>query len=416
MPYPNEHSARINSPSKYDSFARKNDVGGAGIDFIFGIKEGKSEIQAIRFDASKFSPAEARAWLKAHGHKPIEFAAATKAQKDIVTIEGNPNALPPPIIWPGTGGGKGKVRLIDVAGGPRKKRLYEVKAEKGMPLASALPALAVKDPAGLCQRAVAGLPTVILTEEPPAEGEMHFLVGDDGSEIYGIAVPGAAVGPFSSAEQIPNPLPFAHPAVMWGAPQALGDQVATMKPGGEYYCVPVEILEAYDPPIEVEISVAKDAAGISDTVSENSGSQDGQLGVRKETWFPIIRTDGPRQLATAIVLEPETIDAQRQIYDAPLIEAAAHDWLANFGERRTRPPGLEPTKIGAFHEILSVPDVVPVESWIAPCDLTIGRTFVKKGSWIVTFWVRNVEYWRRIETGEITGVSIDGDARALFAA
>lgn len=76
-PYPNEHAARLNDPEQYDSLRRENDAGGSGIDFIYGIKEGESEIQAIRFRSSQYTPAEARAWLAEHDFEPIEFEEAT---------------------------------------------------------------------------------------------------------------------------------------------------------------------------------------------------------------------------------------------------------------------------------------------------------------------------------------------------
>ena len=76
-PYPNEHAARLTDPEQYDSLRRENDAGGSGIDFIYGIKEGTSEIQAIRFRSSQFTPAEARAWLAEHDFDPIEFEEAT---------------------------------------------------------------------------------------------------------------------------------------------------------------------------------------------------------------------------------------------------------------------------------------------------------------------------------------------------
>ena len=62
-PYPNEHAARLHDPAQYDSLRRENDAGGPGIDFIYGIKEGESEVQAIRFASESFTPEEARAWL-----------------------------------------------------------------------------------------------------------------------------------------------------------------------------------------------------------------------------------------------------------------------------------------------------------------------------------------------------------------
>lgn len=75
MPYPNEHAARVHPPGNYQSFARKTIA--PGIDAIFGMRAGKSEIQAYRFDAKKFTPAKAKAWLVAHEVKVIEFEPAT---------------------------------------------------------------------------------------------------------------------------------------------------------------------------------------------------------------------------------------------------------------------------------------------------------------------------------------------------
>jgi len=85
IPYPNEHSARLKDPGQFDKFARKNDAGGTGVDFIFGIKDGKSEVQAIRFDKSKFTPAEAKDWLKRNKKKAIEFEPASGDKNHSVT-------------------------------------------------------------------------------------------------------------------------------------------------------------------------------------------------------------------------------------------------------------------------------------------------------------------------------------------
>ena len=59
-PYPNEHAARLKDPGQYDRIRRVNDEFGAGIDAIYGIKDETAELQAIRFDADRFTPAEAR--------------------------------------------------------------------------------------------------------------------------------------------------------------------------------------------------------------------------------------------------------------------------------------------------------------------------------------------------------------------
>ena len=79
-PYPNEHAARLQDPAKYDEFRREAEAGGPGIDFIYGLFEmdGEitSELQAIRFDADRYTADEARQWLSEHDFEAIEFEPA----------------------------------------------------------------------------------------------------------------------------------------------------------------------------------------------------------------------------------------------------------------------------------------------------------------------------------------------------
>jgi hypothetical protein len=80
MPYPGEHSARIRDPDQYpkDGIRRQNNKFGRGIHVIFGIRaDGKSEVQAIRFDSTLFTVAEAKKWLQDHDYHPILFEPAT---------------------------------------------------------------------------------------------------------------------------------------------------------------------------------------------------------------------------------------------------------------------------------------------------------------------------------------------------
>jgi len=76
MSYMNEHSARITDPAGYDEIKRKNDYFDNGIHALFGIKEGKSEVQSIHFDVLEWTEIEARKWLKDHYYKPTAFEVA----------------------------------------------------------------------------------------------------------------------------------------------------------------------------------------------------------------------------------------------------------------------------------------------------------------------------------------------------
>ena len=81
MPFANEHAARIHVPGSYKRLRRENDAGGEGVDFIWGVRDGDdgevTEVQSIRFDAERFTPAEARDWLSEHDYDPIGFEEAT---------------------------------------------------------------------------------------------------------------------------------------------------------------------------------------------------------------------------------------------------------------------------------------------------------------------------------------------------
>jgi len=69
-PYPNEHSCRLESPSKYDKFRREKCAAkknGKCIDFIYGIKSGKSELQAMRFNKEIWDTEAARSYCKEKG-------------------------------------------------------------------------------------------------------------------------------------------------------------------------------------------------------------------------------------------------------------------------------------------------------------------------------------------------------------
>lgn len=82
-PFPNEHAARLKNPNLYSRFRRRNNFFKPGIHAIFGRLKttGKAEVQSIRFDAKKFTVAQAKKWLKNHDFKPIVFEPATGARE-----------------------------------------------------------------------------------------------------------------------------------------------------------------------------------------------------------------------------------------------------------------------------------------------------------------------------------------------
>lgn len=69
MPYPNEHSCRLKEPN-YDEYRRGNcdqKHNGKCIDVIYGIRNGKSETQALRYKTSIWNESDARAHCDSRG-------------------------------------------------------------------------------------------------------------------------------------------------------------------------------------------------------------------------------------------------------------------------------------------------------------------------------------------------------------
>lgn len=118
-----------------------------------------------------------------------------------------------------------------------------------------------------------------------------------------------------------------------------------------------------------------------------------------------VRKADDLRTVTGVVLQPEITDAQKDIYNADTIRAAAWKFLASYN----KPNG---TRLGFMHSDFSKPFEL-VESWIAPVDLTIGGSPVKAGSWVMTVRVLDDRVWAAVKEKKIRGFSIGGMARVM---
>ena len=114
------------------------------------------------------------------------------------------------------------------------------------------------------------------------------------------------------------------------------------------------------------------------------------------TYGRILKADAETHYVTGIVYEPLTEDSEGNFMTAAEIQKAAH-WFAKNGD-----------KVDVQHSYEVVEGAAVVESYIAPCDLTIEDATVVKGTWIMTVEIENAELWGAIQKGEITGFSMGG--------
>ncbi len=102
-----------------------------------------------------------------------------------------------------------------------------------------------------------------------------------------------------------------------------------------------------------------------------------------------------------IVLEPEVVDAQGDVYSADEIRQAEHRFMEDFG-------GL-----GLMHRLAVNDQVKVLESYLAPVDFEIAGVAVKKGTWLLGVRVLSDELWEQVKDGKLTGFSIGGSARRV---
>ena len=119
--------------------------------------------------------------------------------------------------------------------------------------------------------------------------------------------------------------------------------------------------------------------------------------------IPVIKGVDPddERYVLGVVLEPEVVDAQGDIYSPEEIRQAAHRFMEEFG-------GL-----GLMHRMRVNGQVKVLESYVAPVDFAVGEVSVRKGTWLLAVRILSDALWEQVKSGELTGFSIGGSARRV---
>ncbi len=120
-------------------------------------------------------------------------------------------------------------------------------------------------------------------------------------------------------------------------------------------------------------------------------------------YVPITKANEDERTVTGVVLQPEVVDGQGDIYDSKVIRKAAHNFLAKYNAGN---------KMGLQHKDFK-PRFELLESFLAPMDMVIGSKVVKSGSWIICVKVLDENIWKKVKDGKLTGFSIGGKAKAV---
>lgn len=112
----------------------------------------------------------------------------------------------------------------------------------------------------------------------------------------------------------------------------------------------------------------------------------------------IVKKDEQKQIVVAPVLVPGKPDREGDIVSKANIEKVAHDYLATH------------RLVDEQHDEVDRADHAVVESYIAPHELDFGGGTVREGTWMAAIKLGDAA-WERVESGELTGFSIQGEGR-----
>lgn len=101
-----------------------------------------------------------------------------------------------------------------------------------------------------------------------------------------------------------------------------------------------------------------------------------------------------RRIVYGVVLRPNFQDSQADSMTPEEVEKAAHFYL-------------EHARVLGFRHKGRLAGAV-LESYIAPCDFSLGSGSVKKGDWVLVVRIDDQKVWTAIKEGELTGFSVGG--------
>lgn len=112
-------------------------------------------------------------------------------------------------------------------------------------------------------------------------------------------------------------------------------------------------------------------------------------------------TEGELRLVYGVVLRPNVVDAQGDVYDEDEVRKAAHAYLIKSRRHDLR-----------HQELIGEDKVQLVESFIDPIGIVWGDGLVtKRGDWIIVSHIDDDHIWKDIKAGDIKSFSIVGTGK-----
>lgn len=137
---------------------------------------------------------------------------------------------------------------------------------------------------------------------------------------------------------------------------------------------------------------------------EDENGEGAPLEETTKSFVEIVKASDEEQTVTGVVLQPEVVDGQGDIYSSQVVKEAAYNFLAGYNKTN---------KLGRQHADFKNWDsrFALVESYLAPMEFALNSRIIKAGSWLMTVKVLDAKVWKAVKDGKITGFSIGGKAK-----
>lgn len=119
--------------------------------------------------------------------------------------------------------------------------------------------------------------------------------------------------------------------------------------------------------------------------------------------FRFIKLDPQQQIIGGVIYAPSELDTQEDYTDSTEIQKAMYKFMESYAKNTSR--------IKIMHKGRSYEFPI-LESFQPEQDIQKGDNTIKAGAWWMLIKVRNKAIWEKINSGELTGFSIGGTARA----
>ncbi len=178
---------------------------------------------------------------------------------------------------------------------------------------------------------------------------------------------------------------------------------------------PAQVVRTYQPAEGAQAPAPDDAAAAGEPAPDNAGvveqrhpeaknkratkaMQLAEAEVSKRQVKIAIAKEGDEHYVLGIVLEPDVVDAQQDTYSVDEVRMASERFMEVH------------RNMGLMHKGHVNDKVQILENYLAPCDMTLGDTTVKKGTWLMGCRVKDDTLWAAVKAGGLTGFSIGGSA------